>query len=242
MQTYSLYWVLSLYDYYRFTNDSATVLGYVSNIEQKLAHAVSILGTNPFLGFVGGDERLGSYFDFSSQPECQRFFEMLTIRTLTESAEVLGQLGNSVLAKQYAATAASLVQQLRTNSQWWSEFGMHSFAEAVNAGFTTAAEEDAMLAQFSNPVTLNSYAPFNNYFLLLALTRMDQIDLALALVNRTWGGMLQLGGACSHLPFVLFMYAKNIAHAATTFWEVFDPEWLNVVPQPNEPPPNGVNG
>ncbi len=42
---------------------------------------------------------------------------------------------------------------------------------------------------------------------------------------------------------ICVVYAlANAIHSATTFWEVFDPEWLNVVPQPNEPPPNGVNG
>lgn len=184
-----------MYDYYRFTNDSATVLSYISVIQAKIDHATSILGTNPELGFFGGDERLGSYFENPSQPECQRAFEMLTIRTLVESSEVLSQLGQLALAQQYNQTATALIATLRNHSsQWWAAFGMHSFAEAVNAGFTTPAEQAAMMELYSNPVTLNSYAPFNNFFLLLALTRMQRNDLALGLVHRSWGGMLQLGG------------------------------------------------
>jgi alpha-L-rhamnosidase len=44
---------------------------------------------------------------------------------------------------------------------------------------------------------------------------------AMGLVRRCWGGMLSLG--------------------ATTFWEVFRPEWVDLM-EPCDPPPDGVHG
>ena len=63
--------------------------------------------------------------------------------------------------------------------EWWqsSFFGVHAAADAVNAGFTTAAEQEGIAAAvFSDIVALPSLSHFNQYFVADALGRMGLLD------------------------------------------------------------------
>lgn len=94
------------------------------------------------------------------------------------------------------------MSDLRTDPNWYTEFGIHACSDAVNANFTTQEEEQAIFNQeFLDPTQLVSYAPFNQYFIITALAKMGQIEKALEAITLSWGGQLSLG--------------------ATTFWEVY---------------------
>ena len=41
------------------------------------------------------------------------------------------------VAAYYATTAQALIDVLRQDAQWYMSFGLHSSADAINAGFTT---------------------------------------------------------------------------------------------------------
>ncbi len=58
--SYSLYWVLSLLDYYRYTGDRELLDEMLENVCSKLDIAYEHYGTDPKLAFYGWDERLGA--------------------------------------------------------------------------------------------------------------------------------------------------------------------------------------
>ena len=90
IRSYSLYWVLSLLDYYRYTGDTATLQHYIPNVKSKLDDALNVYGKNPRLGYYGWDDRLGAGFENHSCPENQQAYQMLTIRACREFAQALG--------------------------------------------------------------------------------------------------------------------------------------------------------
>lgn len=222
IESYSLYWIFSVLDYYWYAGDEKAFLEYIPSIETKLSHALDIYGTNPKLGFFGHDERLGAAFEFSECPENQRAYKMLVIRACREFAQAAGLAGKGELRDKYRQAADQLIEQLRRDENWYAEFGIHACADAVNAGFTNSTEQAAMyVKEFADPVQCISYSPFNQYFLIQALARMGRYDKALASSRRCWGGQIELG--------------------ATTFWEVYRPEWQNFR-GPLDMPPNATCG
>lgn len=77
---YSLYWVLSLIDYYNYTGDRQTLDSLTDNACKKLDVAYAHYGTNPDLQFHGWDERLGAGFENPNCDESQNTYKMLSIR------------------------------------------------------------------------------------------------------------------------------------------------------------------
>ena len=89
--SYSLYWCMSVLEYYNATADADTLELYYLNIDAKLEQAVQLEGSptawgarGPWqpapLSFFGWDERLGAGFENASCIESQRDYSMLTIR------------------------------------------------------------------------------------------------------------------------------------------------------------------
>eukprot|EP00026_Physarum_polycephalum_P000731 Phypoly_transcript_00732.p1 GENE.Phypoly_transcript_00732~~Phypoly_transcript_00732.p1 ORF type:complete len:853 (+),score=76.09 Phypoly_transcript_00732:1556-4114(+) len=222
IESYSLYWVLSLLDYLWYTGDTVTFVSYIPNVESKIAHALSIWGTNSALGFFGHDVRTGCCFENPSCEENQNAYMMLALRILNEYSEALGALNMTESQVKYQAYYNALVEKIRSNPTWYDSFGIHACTEAINAGFTTPEERLAIYQQvFCDPIQLVSYAPFNQYFIVTALGRMGQMETALEATVLSWGGQLSLG--------------------ATTFWEVYSSQWNNFM-NPHDPPVNGQNG
>src|SRR5690606_34183645 len=58
--SYSLYWILSLIDYYNYTGDNALMEEMLENACAKLNSAYEQYDTNAALSFYGWDERLGA--------------------------------------------------------------------------------------------------------------------------------------------------------------------------------------
>ena len=62
IRSYSLYWVLSLLDYFNYTGDVETLNHFLENADKKLDSAYKVFGTNPPLRFYGWDDGLGAGF------------------------------------------------------------------------------------------------------------------------------------------------------------------------------------
>ena len=89
-----------------------------------------------------------------------------------------------------------------SGAAWHTQLLLSSASDAVNAGLTTAEEEEALFARlFSDSITICQLSPFNTYWTLQALGRMGKAEQALFVVRKCYGGMIELG--------------------ATTFWETF---------------------
>ncbi len=220
--SYSMYWIQSLKDYYDYSGDSATLIHYIENARYKLDRAYSHYGTNPKLGFYGWDERLGAGFENNSCEESQNAYKMLCIDSWLDFASMLESIGQFEQASIYKGYAKEKISELRQDADWYSNFGIHAAADAINAGFTTGQEQEAMFENvFKDRLNRVSYSPFNQYFIIQALAFMGRYNEAMETIKDCWGGQLEYG--------------------ATTFFEVFRPSW-NQALNHNDAPPNNQCG
>ena len=218
IESYSLYWILSLMEYYRYTGDTATLRQHLANARAKLEHANQIYA-NPPIAFYGWDERLGAGFeDPNNTPETKKAYRMLFIRACRDFAGGSDTIGETNVAETVRNMAGQRIAELRANAHWSDPFGLHAAADSINAGFTTPAEQTQFFSrEFADRATRLSYSPFNEYFVIQALARMDRYDEALGSIRDDWGGQLAYGG--------------------TTFFEVFWPAWAQVLGR-NDAVPN----
>lgn len=219
IESYAIYWVLSLCDYHDIYGDDNGVVLLSAFAAAKLDRAVAFFGTNPRLGFMGGDERLGDYFEDISNAESQKAYQMLTIRALrsySATAGAIPQLKNQ--AEKYSKSASDLVSRLRSNNSqcWHCGYGMFASAQAINAGFLNQTEQSAIANTFENldaygETKLVFFTPFNQFFVVRALFEAGLCETAIKTIRDSWGGQLALG--------------------ATTFWEVYSNQWLGLRPK-----------
>lgn len=150
--TYSIYWILSVFDYYYESGDNETVMQYVLNgdIDTKLNVGVTTEGSNsawgllpsiiwpqnarPNLAFVGWDERLGCGFENASCVESQRLYSMLVLRTCKKFVAVLNELVERMvgpspppilnkLIKKYTSAANIITKNVRAKlGEGWFEY------------------------------------------------------------------------------------------------------------------------
>lgn len=222
IESYELYWIFSLVDYYKYTGDKAGVQGLLSHAKSRLDHAYAIYGSNPGLGFFGWDERLGAGFENPNNPETQNAYKMLSIRAWKEFAPVLEDLGLTAAASRYLGYAQEKTQELYSDPAWYSQYGLHASADAMNAGVVPGELMDTLFeTYFTDRVNRLSYSPFNQYFLLQAMGKAGRYDEAISSILDMWGGQVEYGG--------------------TAFFETFRPEWNDVI-EKNAPVPNNQAG
>lgn len=215
---------MSLLDYYHYTGDAATLEKYVANACTKLDQAYKDFGGNPKLRFYGWDERLGAGFEIWFRPnqESQHAYKMLSLRAWQEFAAAMEKLGRTELRDKYRGYASDKIAELRANSQWYSDFGLHAAADAVTTGLLTRVEQESLFKkEFGDRVNRLSLSPFNQHFILQAMARGNRHDDALCSVRDMWGGMVKYGG--------------------TTTFEVYRPSWNSVI-GPNDAVPNSQSG
>ncbi|WP_214225074.1 alpha-L-rhamnosidase C-terminal domain-containing protein [Pedobacter sp. B4-66] len=220
--SYSLYWVLSLVDYINYTGDVEFAQKYIDNASKKLDLAFQHYGQSPKLGFFGWDERLGAGFENPNTAESQRAYSMLSIRSWIEFGSLMNQIGRVDLAKKYTDYALQKIDEQRKRKNWLNEFGLHASADAINTGFTTAKENEVFYnSNYTDRVSRLSYSPFNQYFIIGAMAKMQKYNDAISSIKDCWGGQIKYGG--------------------TTFFEVYRPSWNSILEQ-NDAPPNNQCG
>ena len=220
---YSLYWVLSLTDYYQYTDDSATVGSLLENACHKLDSAYAIYDKDLDLRFYGWDERLGAGFENASCPESQRAYRMLAIRTWRSFASAMRAYGRNDLAEKYERYADQKATAFMAGPEFGA-MGVHAAEEAVNAGVgcdTPEQRERLWRQAFADRQKRVSYYPFHQFFILQAMAALGRYEEALTTLDDCWGGQLRYG--------------------ATTFFEVFRPSWNDAL-GPNDAPVNNQCG
>ena len=222
IESFSLYWVLSLLEYYLHSGDRVTLDRFIPNAQAKLDHALAVYGTNPSLGFFGWDERLGAGFENPDCRESQNAYKMLAIRAWREFASVMNSCGRGDLGERYCRVADEKVGELRLSGSWFEDFGLHAGADAINAGFINEREQAAIAARlFGDRVNRLSLSPFNQYFVVQAMAAIGDYDAALGTIRDLWGGQHNYGG--------------------TTSFETFRPSWVQALGE-NDPVPNNQAG
>ena len=227
IESYSLYWIQSLVDYFNYTGDTETVLHFIDNACNKLDHAYEIFGTNPSLSYYGWDERIGAGFlrfngENDSDTEAQNAFKMLSIESWNDFATVLKSLGKNELSDKYKAYAIEKLNEIRKENEWTKKYGIHAASDAINTGLLSTEEKKSLFeTSFTNRLNRLSFSPFNQFFIIQAMARLGKYDEALETIRDQWG--------------------EQINYGATSFFEVFRPSW-NIDLGKNDPPPNGQCG
>ncbi len=222
IEIYSLYWVLSLLDHYQASGDDPTFRSMVANARAKLDHADTLF-EDPRNMFYGWDERLGAGFEAPDRAETKNVFRATFIQACRRFADALDTIGEENVAFGYRSLAQARTAWLRgADPSWFASWGVHALAEAVIAGVVGDAELEAVYDhEFADRLNRLSFSPFNQYFVLQAMTRLGRIDEALQTVDDCWGGQLDYGG--------------------TTYFEVFRPDWVRMLGT-NDPVPNSQSG
>lgn len=232
LMTYPMYWCSSVNDWYWASGDTKRFLEIAPDMARIVDHAIAtFLQPNLPVAFFGWDDRIANGFCGSCNLEVQLGFAALVIRACGDFAATLAHAGDSANATRYNATAARLAAQLRarpasarskggnvgggggkntrTDAAWHDDYGVHAAAYAINARIlaTPAEVETLVNRELSDAVTVCSWSPFNNYWILQALGNAGRMDQAGAFIKLCWGPMLELGKGC--------------------FWELFSPEWAS---------------
>ena len=225
---YSLYWVIGLLDYYDYTGDAAMMAKHIDAACAILDNAYKIYGTNPALRFFGWDERLCAGFEIwyrATSPEAQEAqnaYKMLSIRLWKDFAAAMGAYGRADLQARYSGYTEAKIVELRNNSAWYSDFGLHALAEVAASGLLKSDERKAIVEkEFLDRVNRLSLDPFCQLFIIQAMARMNQYDDAFSSIRDLWGGVMKLGG--------------------TAPWECYRPSWNSGVGV-NDPAPNSQSG
>ncbi len=220
--SYSLYWILSLIDYYMYTGDKELLDEMLENACNKLDKAYEHYGDDANIVFYGWDERLGAGFENGNNTETRNAYKMLSIQTWSKFSQVMKKAGYVDIAGKYEQYANEKITLLGNIKDWNSNFGLHAAADAINASFLNEPEQNDLIKRtFSDRQQRLSYSPFNQYFIIQALTKAGLYNEALNTIDDCWGGQIRYG--------------------ATTFFEVFRPSW-NDISAPNDAPVNNQCG
>ena len=216
---FELYDVLNICDFYQYTGDAACV-----NLCREMAFAKLDRARERYAiggrGFMGWDERLGGFERVTSYNQWN--YRMLCIRSWREFAKVMRWTGNAKAAQKYNGFADDAIAELRHDKTWYAQLDVHGCAEAIQAGFCTRAEIDAMCAaEFSDRVNRVSYSQANTGLILQGMAGAQRYDEAICTMKDQWGATIQYGG--------------------TTTFEMFHPSAKDALGS-NDPPINGQCG
>ncbi len=167
IETYALYWVLSLLDYWKFTGDNSSLIGYISNVDAKLEHAYSLYPNPQELSFVGWADSLGSGFFNGSTVESQWLYRFLSIRTWAAWADAMESVGQTANATHYRGYADAAIAALRAqpDQPWYAPLGLHSAGEATLTGYLNPTELGYISSNlFNDSTTICSLSNFNQFY------------------------------------------------------------------------------
>jgi hypothetical protein len=223
IESYCLYYVLSVADYFAATGDAAAMASLAPHVDDKLEHAHDVWGTQLKLGFYSWDDRALAAYN-NSIYEAQFAYRSLAIRAWTSYAGVLAALGNSSGAAHYAgyAEAATNATRATNGGDWSAGLGVIAAADAINAGVPTAAERAELVSRLFNDSTyVCALSAFNTFYFLEAMALAGELDRAHAIIHHCYDVMLLNG--------------------ASTTYETAKPEWVNFL-APNEGVPGFEDG
>ncbi len=207
IETYELYWIESLIDYYMYSGDEEGFRALLPKALARLEHAYEIFDSPTNLHFIGWDQRLGTGFDHPNCLEGQMTFRMLAIGAMKHLADVMEMSGMNEEAMPIRKMAEEK-SRLMSTPAWLGKLAMHSSADAINADLIDDLQK-LYHPDLSHPVHRLSFSPFNQCFLLQAMAKAGHYDDAFASVIDQWGGQVEYGGTC--------------------YFEVYRPEWNKLV-------------
>ena len=206
--SYTLWWVVGLWDYWMYSGDSSLLLDLAIELETTLTHIARSVSSDGLWRLTAGWD----FVDWAplSPQERAVYCHLLACRALDMGAELLEAIGRPT--ESLRNLQAQMVDAAR--SAWWDEaanqgrFGVshHVNAQAICSNVLSEEEAAALFAQALQPDPALSMTYWHRYLDLTAARRAGQIRWGLDYIRRHWGQALQVG--------------------MTALWEAFDPAWL----------------
>jgi hypothetical protein len=192
--SYSMWWVMMQYDWYRFH-------GKLDYLKQQKSYLIPLLDLLRKYVDEKGSEKLDSvgfrFLDWPSSIDKKAIhagLQALMVMTFEKGAKLCTVLGEEAKAKTYLDVAAKMrkyVPDANGSKQAASLLALSGLMDAQKANKDVLA--------VGGP---KKFSTFFGYYMLEAQAKAGAYDEALNNIRKFWGGMLDLG--------------------ATTFWEDFD--------------------
>ena len=221
---YSAAWFCTLADFHRHVGDRKFLAAQHEKIIsllkfQQTQFAANQLYTNPYKCWPFCDWSPGFVLD---NPLTRATTQMYVIYGVHEAVYLLRELGDTANAEKFSAWADELTAAARDHFFTPASGGYGDRLQlnimAVLSGVATPAQRGEIYAHILQPGSPSwtvvpdrtrhdddPLTPYYGYFLLQAMSQLDQTQDALNYVRRNWGDMLRRG--------------------ATTWWEKFNPAW-----------------
>ncbi len=209
--SYTMWWLVGLADYLRYTGDTGLIWELAGEIRATLDHIGRSVGEDGLWRLRDGWD----FVDWSPMSEGERraFCHLLATQALGLGAGLLDAIGRN--GDAYRRLQARLRDAARRT--WWADpaatpFGAgetashHVNAMAIRSGILTPDEAAALFKRTlaADPPQTMTY--WHRYADLDAAGRVGQVQWGLDYIRRHWGHALRGGH--------------------TALWEAFDPAWL----------------
>lgn len=208
--SYTLWWVVGLHDYHRYTGDLTLIKEVAGALDATLTHVASWTDPQGRWRFHTGWD-LVDWAPLTAE-ERELYCHLLATRAMRDGAALLTRLGRP--ADTYATLAGRMREAARAEllPRLHDRLPHHLAAIAILGGILDDTEAqrvfDSSLADDPD-LTMTFWHRFND---VQAAAHLGQVQWGLNYLRRHWGPMLSLG--------------------ATTFWEAFDPAWATA-PDPH---------
>ncbi|MDR3367018.1 MAG: alpha-rhamnosidase [Prevotellaceae bacterium] len=217
---YTLYWFMSIHDYYLFTGDKRFIRQMYPRMESLMAYVLGRRNANGMLEGLDGDWVFVDWAEFAMSKKGELSMEQLLFCRSLEAMAVCAEVaGEGEKAAQYAALAGELKPTLfdsfwskeknalvhnRVNGRQSEQITPYANMFAVLLGYLNAAQTQAVKQNvLLNPNALKITTPYMRFYELEALCALGEQQRVMKEIKDYWGGMLKLG--------------------ATSFWEKYDP-------------------
>ena len=210
MPNYSLWWIISVSDIFRFSGD----LDYLRQQHEYLSGLVNQLesSVNQETGRAGFSSPFLDWPTATNRPALEAGTHAMFAIAFDRTAEMAAALKDESL-KQKAEALAKKVREFVPNHA----DNKQAAAIMLWAGLDNPEKPDLNVVAKDGPA---GFSTFYGYYMLEALSKGGQNQLALDVIREFWGGMIDLG--------------------ATTFWEDFDLAWREGAGRIDELTPEGV--
>jgi hypothetical protein len=208
--SYTLWWVVGLSDYLRYSGDLSLIEDLANELIATLEHVRSWVGADGWWRHRDGWD----YVDWAplSQHERGVFGHLLACQVMELGAGLLQEIGrNGAVYKETSQRMAATARREIWRGGEGDLGGSHHVpAMLIRSGVLRQKEAMAVFQRFlaSDPQYRMTY--WHRYADLEAAAIAGQIDWGLGYIRRHWGQALQIG--------------------VTSLWEAFDPAWIGEDP------------
>jgi len=215
---YSLYWFISLYDYYLYTGDFEFVRQYYDRAVTLMDFCLKQRNEEGLLEGRPQDWVFVDWADLDNSGAVSTI-QILLVRSLEAMRGFAAKAGDEGAAASYGALAEQVKETTfrlfwddarggllhhRVNGETRPMLTKHASMFALTYGYLTPEQRESVIRRVMlDPAVPRIRTPYMRFHELAALCDCGEHDYVRRELSSYWGGMIELG--------------------ATTFWEEFDP-------------------